>query len=173
MATKQSKMKRGESKGMRYFLNVVTENGLIQDPDGEEFPDLAAAMLEAEQVARALMASELAAGRKLPANWGVQVSNGRAVVLKEINFSQILGSERPAQPIELPVRAPELVTEARAAVLQARGIRLELRENLARARTELQNLLNLARALENGQTLRSGVWQSEPGRGRAGELHEL
>jgi Domain of unknown function (DUF6894) len=50
---------------MRYYLNIVTEQGLLKDPDGEEFPDIYAALLEAEQSARALMASELTAGRKL------------------------------------------------------------------------------------------------------------
>jgi hypothetical protein len=172
MATKKRKDKTGESRAMRYFLNVVTENRLIQDPDGEEFADIGAATLEAEQVARALLATELAAGRKLPANWRVQVTNARAVVVKEISFCEILGSELRATPIELPARAPELIEEARAAVVQARRLRLELRENLARARAELQRGLNLARAFEYGQTLRFGAWQSQPGRDRDGGPRE-
>jgi len=158
---------------MRYFLNVVTENGLIRDPDGEEFSDIESAVVEAEQIARTLMATELAAGRELPLSWDVQIANARAVVLKQVNFDEILGFQRRPQPIESPVRAAELLRNVRVEVIRARAIKLELRENLARARAELKSLLDLARAFENAQTLGSGVSQSQPGRDRAGEPRVL
>src|SRR5262245_53559787 len=49
---------RKDADAMRYYLNVVRDKVLLKDPDGGDFPDIYAALLEAEQSARALMANE-------------------------------------------------------------------------------------------------------------------
>jgi hypothetical protein len=133
---------------MRYYLNVLTNMGLIRDPDGGEFEDVVAARVEAQQSAREVMANELGAGRIPSADWRVEIANARGVVLDQVTFGEILNTA-PSVPIPMAVREADLMTEAGAAVMEVRAIRLELRENLARARLELRTLSRLTRAIGN------------------------
>lgn len=132
---------------MRYYLNIVTGKGLIQDPDGEEFPHIWAALLEAEQVGRALMAIELEAGRTLPASWGIEIADACGVVLDEVSFGEILGLTSRPLPAQIAAGVTELLQKSRAAVIEARGIKLEILDGAARVRVELRNLSRLVGAI--------------------------
>ena len=139
---------------MRYHLNIVTAKGILQDLDGEEFPDIYAAMVEAEQSARALMASELAAGRKLLPDWAIQIANGRGVVLDHITFGELLRRDGSPVSAQMAARASEIikgartsVEEARASVPESRKLRREVREGLDKTHAELRTLFRLATEL--------------------------
>jgi len=131
---------------MRYYLNVVTNMGLIRDPDGEEFLDCEAAKIEAEQSARAVIANELDAGRTPSPDWCIEIANARGVVLDQVTFGEMLDTG-PLVPIQMA--AAELIQEVGATAMGARGIGLEVRENLAKARMELRTLSRLIRGIGN------------------------
>lgn len=50
---------------MRFYFHIRQGNELIEDPDGSEFVDLAAAREDARQAARELMAEALLKGEPL------------------------------------------------------------------------------------------------------------
>lgn len=132
---------------MRYYLHIATDREMIVDPDGEEFPDLDSARLEAEQSARAVMASELQAGRSLSAGWSVQIANARGVVLSSLSFRDMLGNVGPPVPDDMLARANTIMEQAREAVVIARGIRQEIRDSREKAHAELRTLSRLVMAL--------------------------
>jgi hypothetical protein len=128
---------------MRYYLHITTDREMIVDPDGEEFPDLDSARLEAEQSARSVMVSELEAGRSLSAKWSIQIANARGVVLSSLSFGDILGRRGPSGPDEIVARANTVTEGSRQAVVEARGMRQEIRDT----RAELRTLSRLVMAL--------------------------
>src|SRR5689334_866717 len=137
---------------MRYYLHILTDKGLISDPDGEEFPDIDAARVEAEHSARALMASELAAGRSLSPSWCIQIANARGVVITNLRFDDIIHRAGPPVPDNMLAKVPELISDARAAVLESRGIREEMRKTRQRTHAELRTLSRLVMALSKQGT---------------------
>jgi hypothetical protein len=139
---------------MRYHFNIVTEKGVLKDLDGEEFPHIYAAMLEAEQTARALMATELAAGRKLLPDWGIQIANGRGVVFDQVTFGELLHRDGAPTPAQMAARASEIITRTRASVEGARAsvhesqkLGREVRDGLDKTHAELRTLFRLAARL--------------------------
>ena len=139
---------------MRYYLNILTEKGILKDLDGEEFTDIYAAMVEAEQSARALMASELAAGRRLLPDWGIQIANSRGVVFDQVTFGELLRRDGSPVPAHMAARASEIVKRARASdegarasVHELRRLRREVRQRLDKTHAELRTLLRLAATL--------------------------
>jgi hypothetical protein len=70
---------------MRYFFNL--EDGMcISDPSGEEFPDDAAAMLHAAQLAK-----DLSKTRKRAHSWRVVVKNAVGVRIGQVPLAEPLG----------------------------------------------------------------------------------
>ena len=132
---------------MRYYLHIATDREMIVDPDGEEFPDLDSATLEAEQSARDVMASELQAGRSLSGGWSVQIANARGVVLSSLSFRDMLGHVGPPVSDEILARANTAMEEAREAVSIARGMRQEIRDTREKVHAELRTLSRLVMAL--------------------------
>jgi hypothetical protein len=130
---------------MRYYLNVVTDNGLIKDLDGEEFPHIYAAIAEAEQSARAVMVGELEAGRKLLPAWSVQIANSRGVVIDEVSFGEVLHGS--GSPDRIVARAPAVFKEARATMQKSQKLGREVRDSLAKTRAELRTLFQLSTEL--------------------------
>src|SRR5262245_56220663 len=80
---------------MRCYLHILTDCERIVDPDGQVFPDLTAAVAEANQCARLLMAEELRRGRPLPLKWRVQVADASGSIRATAKFSEILFGEPP------------------------------------------------------------------------------
>lgn len=136
---------------MRYYLHIATDREMIMDPEGEEFPDLDSARVEAEQSARAVMATELEAGRSLATEWTVQIANARGVVLSSLSFRDILGGRGPSVPDEILARANIVMQEARAAVISARQMRKEIRATREQAHAELRTLSRFVMALIKAQ----------------------
>lgn len=139
---------------MRYYFNIVADKSLLKDPEGEEFPDIYAAMVEAEHSVRALMASELTAGRKLLPDWGIQIADGRGVVFDQVTFDELLCRNESPLPAQMATQAPETIQRARASLKGARAqahksqkLRREIRESLANTRAELRTLFRLAAEL--------------------------
>ena len=139
---------------MRYYLNIVADKGLLKDPEGEEFPDIYAAMVEAEHSARAFMASELTAGRKLLPDWGIQISDGRGVVFDQVTFDELLCRNESPTAAQMAAQAPASIRRARTLLKRARApahesqkLRREIRESLANTRAELRTLFRLAAEL--------------------------
>lgn len=137
---------------MRYYLNVVTDNGLIKDPDGEEFPHIYAAMAEAEESARAVIVGELEAGRKLLPAWGVQIANSRGVVIDEVSFGAVLHGS--GTPDRMAARAPAGIKEAHATGQESQRLGREVRESLAKTRAELRTLFSSVNGARQADDLR-------------------
>ena len=81
---------------MRYYLHMVTDAELIRDPEGAEFPDLEAAVTEAVQSGRDLIAEELRQGRPVPLNWRLLISTADDTVLRSMPFTAV--AHGPKQP---------------------------------------------------------------------------
>jgi hypothetical protein len=78
-------------------------------------------------------------------DWRVEIAKARCVVRDQVTFGEILDTGRSV-PTQM---AAELIEEAGAVAMGARGIGLKFRENLARARVELRTLSRLIRGIGN------------------------
>jgi hypothetical protein len=77
----------------RYFLNILDGIELINDPDGEEFEDLAAAEQEALQGARDLMAECLRAGAPLGLGREMVIADEDDTVVATVPFASAIPPE--------------------------------------------------------------------------------
>lgn len=59
---------------MHLFITILTDDEPVVDDTGRNFPTLEAAIAEAVQTARDLMADALRAGRFAPVHWRVEVT---------------------------------------------------------------------------------------------------
>jgi Domain of unknown function (DUF6894) len=84
----------------RFFLHIITDLERVPDPDGQEFPALKAARMEASQCARDLMAEELRHGRSIPLGWRMQIAHADGSIADTIKFADLVFLE--AQATELP-----------------------------------------------------------------------
>lgn len=73
----------------RFFFHIRDGAKLIEDPDGSDLPDLAAAREEASQSARAILAEKLKAGEVLDGQ-RFEITNAEGVVLVILPFKDIL-----------------------------------------------------------------------------------
>ncbi|RTL64633.1 MAG: hypothetical protein EKK41_21100 [Hyphomicrobiales bacterium] len=79
---------------MRKFLNVVTDRGVIQDPEGEVFGTFSDAILAAEDTARELMANALKSRRLLQLRWRIEIADENGRIEATISFASVgLGYE--------------------------------------------------------------------------------
>jgi hypothetical protein len=99
------------------------------------------------------MASELAAGRSLSPSWCIQIANARGVVITNLRFGDIIHRTGPPVPDNMLAKVPELISDARAAVLESRGIREEMRKTRQRTHAELRTLSRLVMALSKQGTV--------------------
>lgn len=74
----------------RFFFHVRDGDGLTEDPDGSELPDLAAALAEARAAARELVAERIRAG-KGPDGRRFEVSDAAGRTLATVPFRAALG----------------------------------------------------------------------------------
>lgn len=137
---------------MRYFIEIVTPSKTIADPEGAEFPDLAAAESEAAEVVRELTAEELRAGRPMPGDWMIRIHRGDGEMESLLPFRWYLATADRASAARLPAPAavqlrrfeallPQVMAHARAARAQQQAINhhLELLRLNLRALSELKS----------------------------------
>lgn len=73
----------------RYFFHIRSSDGIIEDPDGSELPDLDAARLEAELSARDLLADLLRQGIALDGQ-AFEITDERGELLERMPFRSVL-----------------------------------------------------------------------------------
>ena len=78
----------------RYFLHVKDRSSLLEDPDGQEFADVAAAKEEAAASARDLMAECLRAGSPLGLHREVIIEDERGASVASVAFAEALPPEK-------------------------------------------------------------------------------
>ena len=71
----------------RYYFVLCSRNGLIEDLEGTELPDLAAARCEATKDVKHLRQPRIG-GRRSWAGWAVQVRDETSAVLLEVPFTR-------------------------------------------------------------------------------------
>jgi hypothetical protein len=77
----------------RYYFNMVTLAGIIEDPEGTELPSIEAAGAEAIKDARLLMASAMLSGHDISAR-RMEITDERGLVLLVIPFTEAYTTER-------------------------------------------------------------------------------
>jgi hypothetical protein len=73
-----------------YFLHVKDASGLLQDPDGQECDDLAAARQEAIEAARDLMAECLRLGQPLGLGREMAIADESGEIISTVSFKAAL-----------------------------------------------------------------------------------
>jgi hypothetical protein len=79
----------------RYFLHVRDGSDLHQDPDGQEFDDLASAKQEAIEAAREVMAECLRCGRPLGLGRAMIIADENGVTVAEVSFETAVPHDHP------------------------------------------------------------------------------
>lgn len=72
---------------MHLFLHVVTGDGRVVDPEGEEFSSQAEASRAAIESARDLLIDALRSGKPLPLHWRIEVADAAGNVEATIPFA--------------------------------------------------------------------------------------
>lgn len=73
----------------RYYFNIRSSEGLIEDPDGTDLPDLDTARTEARQAARDLLASLLRAGEELDGQV-FEIVDDQGHILERLPFRSVI-----------------------------------------------------------------------------------
>ncbi|WP_062017976.1 hypothetical protein [Aureimonas sp. AU4] len=81
---------------MRYYLHQIQTNDIVRDPEGGDYPDLAAAEAEAVEAARELMASAIRAGRDI-SDWTIEIADETGMVWKRVAFASTVRREQEMQ----------------------------------------------------------------------------
>src|SRR5262249_4443740 len=77
---------------MRCHFHIVGGGGVIRDEEGAEFPSLEAAIEEASQAARELMADELRRGSSLPLNYLIEITASDGAVQRRVAFADLISN---------------------------------------------------------------------------------
>jgi len=73
----------------RYFFHIRSSDGIIEDPDGSDLPDLDAARREAELSARDLLADLLRQGVALDGQ-AFEITDEMGQILERLPFRNVL-----------------------------------------------------------------------------------
>ncbi len=73
----------------RYFLHVREAGDLVEDPDGVDFPDVAAARMEAVEAAREIMAEHIRKGLDV-SGWSFEIADGSGRPVMTVPFSEAI-----------------------------------------------------------------------------------
>lgn len=71
---------------MRYYLHQIQGDEIVQDPEGGNYPDLAAAEREAIEAAREMMATAIRASRDI-SDWAIDITDAQGVRLRRVLFA--------------------------------------------------------------------------------------
>lgn len=78
---------------MRYYLHQIQTHAIVPDPEGNDYPDLAAAETEAVDAAREMMATAVRAGRDI-SDWAIEIVDEKGTVRGHIAFASTIRRER-------------------------------------------------------------------------------
>ncbi len=73
----------------RYFFHVYETKGTVEDTEGIEFPDEAAARLEAMRAARDIMAEHIRKGEDV-SGWLFEIADGSGWPIMTVPFSEAI-----------------------------------------------------------------------------------
>jgi hypothetical protein len=73
----------------RFYFHIRQDDTLIEDPDGSELADAAAAIAEATEDVRHLLADRIRTGSKVKP-WVVEVRAHDGTMLAEVRFHEVL-----------------------------------------------------------------------------------
>ena len=135
----------------RFFFHIITDLERLPDPDGQEFPALERARLEARQCARDLLAEELKHGRPLPLGWRVQVAEAEGAIADTIKFADLVFVDahaiKPAPSKSKPIQNAELLERAKATVRRAHERNAQIEQGLKRLQEHVRTLSRLSASL--------------------------
>ena len=140
---------------MRLFIHVFNGSEIIDDPEGGEFPDLDAAVFEAAQSARDLIADQLRRGNPVPARWEVHVADEDGGVLEVIPFAELVATYDDLtmpEPTEEPQEGRKdtsfaaLLARAKATAERSRSLNIEIQATV----TDIQARLRTLSAINSG-----------------------
>ncbi|MBB3999416.1 DUF6894 family protein [Aureimonas pseudogalii] len=80
---------------MRYYFNQIKGDGVVLDHEGSEHPDLAAALTEAVDAAREIMAVAVRSGWDI-SHEAFEVLDETHQVLARVPFSTVLSQREPS-----------------------------------------------------------------------------
>ena len=133
---------------MRFFIHVFNGSQIIDDPEGAEFPDLDAAVFEAAQSARDLIADQLRRGNPVPARWEARVADEDGVVLEVIPLAALVA---PDDDLTMPdpngnretqkdACFATLFARAKASAERSRSLNIEIQATMTDIRAQLRAL---------------------------------
>jgi hypothetical protein len=132
---------------MRFFIHLFNGSSVICDPEGEEFPDLAAAVAEAVQGARDLIADQLRQGKPVPARWEARIADEAGAILKAISFAALVTTNDDLTahaPTERPSQVPQgfaaAFASAKATAERSRSLNAQIQTTVTEIRAQLRAL---------------------------------
>jgi hypothetical protein len=139
---------------VRYYFNVVLGSRHIADPEGAEFSDLYAALVEAELAAREIAADELKNGGAVPADWHLEIADAGGRVHETVPFGTLFAAnngEKNTQASAIKERILAQHQRARTLFDETRSIAERVRQTFSEIRTHLHAFDRIAdRSVESG-----------------------
>jgi hypothetical protein len=134
---------------MHLFIHICNGPQLMRDPEGAEFASVDAAVAEATQSARDLIAQELTAGREVPSNWQALVATGDGTIIEAVPFSTIAAApangvhslvadaprKRSSEFAALYANAQRIAEQSRSTTAEMRSLFGDIRDQLRRMAT--------------------------------------
>lgn len=81
---------------MRFHLHLVTERGMIEDPDGTELPDVEAAIREAEAALREIVGAAIKGGDDAAVPDAIVVTDGAGQQIYRLPASSVIPNKLKA-----------------------------------------------------------------------------
>ena len=78
---------------MRYYFHAVLGAKQISDPEGAEFSDLYAALIEAEAAACEIASEALRAGGTVSPQWRLEIADENGQVHERFSFAALFGEQ--------------------------------------------------------------------------------
>ncbi len=126
---------------MRYYIDMVTSEERIPDPEGDDFADEASAREEAAQSLREFLADRLRAGESIWARWAAQVRDESGEVAFQITTREMmLSTSLGRQILDRSAVTGDGEAAAVATFLRARNNHEEIRQSIRDVRDQLRLL---------------------------------
>lgn len=120
---------------MRFFIDIATDQAVVTDQDGAEFPLLEEALREVGQLARELAIDELRDGRSVPVHWRFRIRNAQGRTVKTCMLRDFVLDANSSQLWHSVQRTAASVIAAQA----------EIRTTVADLRRQLHRLSEIRR----------------------------
>jgi hypothetical protein len=79
---------------VRYYFHSIIGSKQIADPEGTEFDDIYAALVEAEAAPREIAADELKDGGRVPADWRLEIADEHGKVHETVPFVTLVAHKK-------------------------------------------------------------------------------